>query len=254
MWKRVRITFLVLVLSFVSTKTYLQQLDATDWIETLRVVIYPVAGDQSMATRQYIQALTVDDFRSIEAFMQGQADSYGLRGGKPVEVALAPLVENRPPVATDVSGVLDSVIFSLRFRFWAFRHDRPQAPGDIRVFVVYNNPEETDHLPNSLALRKGLLGLVYAFASPEYAGSNNFVITHEMLHTLGASDKYDPATNMPIHPAGFAEPFIATRYPQRKAEIMGGRIPFNKEYAYMPYSLDDAMIGGFTASEIKWIR
>jgi len=32
------------------------------------------------------------------------------------------------------------------------------------------------------------------------------VIAHELLHTVGATDKYDPATNESSLPEGYAEP------------------------------------------------
>ena len=51
------------------------------------------------------------------------------------------------------------------------------------------------------------------------------VIAHELLHTLGASDKYDPQSLAPIFPDGYAEPDRQPSHPQRMAEIMAGRIP-----------------------------
>ena len=56
-------------------------------------------------------------------------------------------------------------------------------------------------------------------------GSDDMVIAHELLHTLGATDKYDLRTNQPAHPDGFAEPDREPLYPQSFAELMGGRIP-----------------------------
>ena len=77
------------------------------------------------------------------------------------------------------------------------------------------------------------------------------VITHELMHTLGASDKYD-AANLPLHPQGFAEPERRPLYPQRAAEIMGGRIPLAPGRARMPNSLGEVLVGGYTAAEINW--
>ena len=83
-----------------------------------------------------------------------------------------------------------------------------------------------------------MIGLVNAFAMDEMAGSNNVVITHELLHTLGATDKYDLATNMPRFPDGYAEPQRNPRLPQEVAEIMAGRIPKSATQADIPESLD----------------
>ena len=82
-------------------------------------------------------------------------------------------------------------------------------------------------LPHSVGLRKLLLGVAHVFANRRQQPVNNVVIAHELMHTLGATDKYDPANNLPIFPQGFAEPDREPLYPQRFAEIMGGRIPIS---------------------------
>ena len=96
-----------------------------------------------------------------------------------------------------------------------------------------------------------MIGIINAFADKSYRGSNQVVITHELMHTLGATDKYG-ANNMPAYPAGYAEPYRVPLYPQRAAEIMGGRIPLSAQKARMPVSLDEAVIGVQTAAEINW--
>ena len=65
-------------------------------------------------------------------------------------------------------------------------------------------------------------------------------------------DKYQPATNLPSYPLGYAEPQRQPRYPQRRAEIMGGRIPVSAHEAVMPDSLSQCDIGPATALEIRW--
>ena len=83
---------------------------------------------------------------------------------------------------------------------------------------------------------------------------NNVIIAHEFLHTLGASDKYDPADGLPLFPLGFAEPEKEPRFPQRLAEIMGGRIPLSDYDAEIPGSLKHVIIGADTALEIRLIE
>ena len=81
---------------------------------------------------------------------------------------------------------------------------------------------------------------------------NNVIITHEFLHTLGATDKYDPATNRPTYPDGYADPDQQPPEPQTFAEIMAGRIPVSQTQAKIPESLNDVVIGELTAKEINW--
>ncbi len=91
------------------------------------------------------------------------------------------------------------------------------------MFVLYHDPALTPQVPHSLGLTKGLIGVVYAFAAPEMDGENDVVIAHELLHTVGASDKYLPGTDAPRFPDGYGDPDQVPLYPQQFAEIMAGR-------------------------------
>jgi hypothetical protein len=86
------------------------------------------------------------------------------------------------------------------------------------------------------------------------AGANNVVIAHEILHTLGATDKYDLATLAPLYPAGYAEPDREPLHPQSFAEIMAGRYATDEDTFEMPEALDSVLVGDQTAYEIRWVR
>jgi len=96
--------------------------------------------------------------------------------------------------------------------------------------------------------------VVNAFATRSQNAQNNIVIAHELLHTVGATDKYDPATNQPLYPQGYAEPEQQPLLPQRFAEIMGGRVPLTQADAEMPDGLEQVLIGADTAREIRWLK
>jgi hypothetical protein len=98
-----------------------------------------------------------------------------------------------------------------------------------------------------------MVGIVNGYASRHRRGTNNVVIAHEFLHTLGATDKYNLANGQPIGPDGLAEPQREPLYPQRFAEIMGGRIALAEDDAVVPKSLNYAVIGPLTAREINLI-
>src|SRR5205807_8297574 len=108
--------------------------------------------------------------------------------------------------------------------------------------------------PDSHGLQKGLVGVVHAFAQPAMAGSNNIVIAHELMHTLGASDKYAPGSGEPLYPAGFADPERQPLSPQTQAEIMAGRRALSAQVFEMPQGLRDVVVGPSTALEILWTR
>jgi hypothetical protein len=82
---------------------------------------------------------------------------------------------------------------------------------------------------------------------------NSIVIAHEVMHTLGATDKYDPETNLPQFPDGYARPDAPRRHPQAAAELMAGRRPLSETEAEMPDSLRDVVVGDRTAAEIRWL-
>ena len=84
------------------------------------------------------------------------------------------------------------------------------------------------------------------------AARNRIVITHELLHILGATDKYDLYTGQPIAPDGLANPGQSPLYPQDFAEIMGGRIATSAYRWRHPASLNFCVVGTETAAEIGW--
>ena len=138
-------------------------------------------------------------------------------------------------------------------RWWAWRVDNYDGPGHIRVFVLYYDPASYKELGHSLGLKEGLICMVNAFADYRNAPGNNVIIGHELLHTLGATDKYDPQTELPIFPDGFADPQQQPLYPQRRAEIMGGLIMVEADKGKMPRRLSRTVIGPLTAAEIGWV-
>jgi hypothetical protein len=83
-------------------------------------------------------------------------------------------------------------------------------------------------------------------------GQNAIVIAHEVMHTLGATDKYEPRSGLPVFPQGYARPDAEPRYPQPAAEIMAGRRPLSPGSAEMPAGLSAVEVGATTAREIRW--
>jgi hypothetical protein len=111
-----------------------------------------------------------------------------------------------------------------------------------------------DSVPDSHGLQKGLVGVVHAFADRSMAGSNNMVIVHELLHTAGASDKYDLGSGAPLEPIGLGDPDQVPLYPQQRAEIMAGRRAVSATEWETPRSLRSVVVGPATALEIHWTK
>jgi hypothetical protein len=147
------------------------------------------------------------------------------------------------------------MLWSLKLRYYRWRALAASSPRpQIALFLLYHDPALTRSVPHSAGLQRGLTAVVHLFASPAQDAQNRIVITHELLHTFGATDKYDLATGLPSYPDGFAEPQLTPRFPQRLAEIMAGRMPVSAAQARLPESLEDERVGPLTAREIGWVR
>ena len=245
---------LVYVLILVGVGQWLTTQRTTSWDRPLSVAVYPINGDGSQKSAQYIENLEWDAFKAIDEFMAEEAEHYGVQVKSPVYTVLADPVEDQPPTPPRGGNALQVMLWSLELRYWSWSVDRGADPpsSDIEIFVRYFDPDANPRLPHSLGLQKGLIGVVNAFAGRQQAGSNNVIIAHELLHTLGASDKYDPATGQPIYPSGYAEPDANPQVPQELAELMGGRIPISATESQIPLSLDEVIIGTVTGQEIRW--
>lgn len=242
------------MLLLVAVGTWLNELRTTDWDRPLVVAIYPINGDNSKAAREYIASLSIDDFEPIETFFQQESAHYVLALSEPFELRRAPELKEKPPAPSEDRNLLGVMWWSLKMRYWAWQIARNGGPAaDIQMFVLYHDPVANPRLAHSLGLQKGLLGVVHAFASRQEAGGNRVLIAHELLHTLGATDKYDLASNQPLFPMGYAEPHKQPLLPQELAEIMAGRIPLSETQAVQARSLNATLVGTATAREIRWI-
>jgi hypothetical protein len=253
-FKMLRILILLLVLLIVALSAWQDRYRSTRWREPLYVAIYPIAADESPVTSGYLETLGADRFKAIDRFFMREALRYTLDAREPVRTRLRPELHDRPPQRAPTAGLLATAWWSLKLRFWAWRASgHVNEPEDIRMFVLYHDPALTPEVPHSSGLTKGLIGVVYAFAAPDMDGENDVVIAHELLHTVGASDKYLPGNDAPRFPDGYGDPHQVPLYPQRYAEIMAGRRMLSADQWQQAADLDDVLIGPDTALEIRWL-
>jgi len=250
-----RIAILLAVLAFVALGAWLDRRRSTDWDAPLRVTVYPIASGTDAATHGYVQALNRDDFVAVEAFFAEEALRHGLALDEPVRIRVSHAADS-PPLPPDGAGMLGIAAWSLQFRYWAWRvaADDPLPTPDVQVFAVYHAGDGARAVPDSLGLSKGLMALAHLYADHEAQGSNQVVLAHELLHTLGATDKYERTSGQPLDPDGLGDPAQSPRYPQQYAEIMAGRIATSASAAVIPAALDAVLIGPRTAREIGWQR
>jgi hypothetical protein len=253
-WKILRISVLLLVLGMLAAQQLIDRRATQSWKEPLWVGVFPVNADGSEAAQRYIEALAPSDFADIETFFSREAHRYGVSLETPVHIELYPQERLLPPALPVDAGVVSVAWWTLRLRWFAWRHtDFPgHAPSRIRIFVLYHDAATLERVPDSHGLQKGLVGVVHAFADESMTGSDNLVITHELLHTVGASDKYELASDTPLFPLGYADPQQQPLYPQAETEIMAGRRPLSATESEMPKNLRHVIVGPTTALEIRW--
>jgi hypothetical protein len=255
MWRALRITLLLLVLLVVASQTWLDRFSTTHWQRTVFVGAFPVSADASAVSTGYLAQLNPGTVAEVSAFLKDEARRYGVSIDEPIELTLYPPLTVPPPALEPGAGIFSRMLWSLKLR-WYRRRTLAAVSGphpQIALFLLYHDPALGQSLPHSAGLQRGLTAVVHVFASQSQEAQNRIVITHELLHTFGATDKYDLATGQPRYPDGFAEPQREPRYPQQLAEIMAARMPLTATDARLPDGLKEERVGPLTAKEIGWI-
>lgn len=254
-FRNLRILFLLALLAIALIYTQEQKLSTTSWYKPVTVMIFPINDDVTAETATFISELTVDAFQDIDEFFARSSRDYELIARQPIQTALGKKIAAQPPTPPRAHGILSAILYSLKLRYWAYQHtpDSISNKNRIRVYVLYHQNTHNRALPHSLGLQKGLIGVVHAFAENAQHGQNAVIISHEILHTVGATDKYDQQL-MPVYPQGYIEPDKDPLYPQTYAEIMAGRMAVSADKAHIPTSLRVVKVGNATAKEVNWIK
>jgi len=122
---------------------------------------------------------------------------------------------------------------------------------DARIYLVMKPAEHGLAFVEGESEYGGRVGIAQADIDPEMIDFSLFVAAHELMHTLGATDKYD-ASGRALFPAGFAEPERSPLYPQPAAEIMARNVPVSPSVERPPSTLDELFVGELTARELGW--
>ena len=227
-----------------------------NWQGTQDIVITPINFDGMQSTSHGIKQLNSSQFKEIDTFFELQAENYGLKLGSSMIIRLGESIDSKPPALPKIGASrMDVILWSLKLRWWAWQNKTPDShSSQINLFVMYSSPQKNQRLPHSTGLQKGLIGLIHASANKNDQKRNNMIITHELLHIFGASDKYNLRNGHPIFPEGFADPNKSPRFPQVKAEIMAGSIPITEKKLGRVFRLSQTVINEQTAREIGWIK
>jgi hypothetical protein len=211
----------------------------------------PVSLDAVAAFRERIGALDDRMTSEFRRYSPGGMHPFAFTFVGPVNVA-------ESPPSSSGEGWLDSAKHT--WALWRWTSQVDGAAGfdgsefDSRIYVVARPPAVAQReLIEGESEEGGRVGTVEVELDASMADFALFVASHELFHTLGATDKYD-SLGRTLVPAGLAEPDRRPLYPQRYAEIMARNRPEAPGKEEPPVSLDDLAVGPTTAGEIGWAK
>ena len=251
-FKLMRVVALLSILFVLVVGTWMTEKRLASWQRPAWVVVYPIVADDSSATLDYAKSIEESTFAAVNEFIERETRPYGIRVTPAFYIQVAPVSSKLPPDLPDQYNPLAIGWWSLKMRWWAALQGFNDGlrGTDIQMFILYHGVDGRNEVDISVGMRKGRYGVVNAYAEKQMNSRNMVVFTHELMHVFGASDKYIRATGEPEYPFGFADPDQSPLFPQKRAEIMGGRIPLTAFTSEMPRSLKQCEIGKLTAKEI----
>jgi len=253
---RIRVTLLLIVLSGVllwAGNDWWGRRQRRAWTRPLRVALVLVEREPVPAAT--MQALTSRAYE-LERRLQQEFERHGGAGMAPFSIIV------KGPVSTSAEAprVGEQDLWGLlqhSYALWQWTRDLDER-GDVewrgydsRVYLVLKPGRGDVLFVEGESEDGGRVGIAQADIDYGMLDFALFVATHELFHTLGASDKYD-AVGHALFPGGFAEPERTPLYPQSSAELMARNIPLSPTSERPPEKLSELWIGAETAREIGW--
>lgn len=166
-------------------------------------------------------------------------------------------IGSRPPTASG-DGLFDAVVETYARWRWTSRVDGAAGVDrslyDSRIYVAARPPaSDQTQMVEGESEEGGRVGIVEVELNASMVDFALFVVAHELMHTMGATDKYDSQGNTLI-PAGLADPTRRPLFPQPCAEVMARNRPVDQGVEEPPTDLQDLCVGPTTAREIGWLR
>jgi hypothetical protein len=225
------------------------------WDQSLNVAL--VVLQRGELDRAAVPALNAR-IAALEERLTEEFLRYHQRALRPVSVtSFGPVLIDEPPPNDPGEGVLDLARFS--FSLWRYLRNvdalaEVPAGFDSKVYLVARPIANQDRkFVEGLGQEGGRIGVVSVELDATMSDFALFVATHELFHTLGASDKYD-AQGHTLIPGGLAYPDVVPMFPQPCAEVMARNLPLSAKSERPPRSLDELCIGPVTAKEIGWLH
>jgi hypothetical protein len=258
-WRRLRIGILLIILAVVLLWAYndvSRRRARNDWSRTLSIAV--VILRRGPVDREALDSLRAGA-RALQDRLSEESARYRPRSAPPFAIqAFGPIeIAEDPPAPTGAD-----LVPLARYSFGLWRYLRtvdalagPQVKhADMAIYVVTHVPksDQRTHV-EGVSQQGGKVGIVEVELDPKMVDFALFVTAHELFHTLGATDKYDP-TGRTLIPAGLADPTLSPLYPQHHAEIMARNVVLGPTEERPPDSIAELRVGPTTAAEIGWVR
>jgi hypothetical protein len=192
----------------------------------------------------------------LEERLKQAFESYRGSELEPFTFVVSGPVPLEEPLPVPAEGLVAAVRYAYQLHRFTRDVDARAAVSrgelDSRIYLVLRSPSE-DGIVEGMSEQGGRIGIALAELDPSTTDLALFVAAHELFHTLGATDKYDPTTGRAILPDGLAEPGRLPRVPQRYVEVMARNRPIAPGREVRPESLDELWVGKKTAREIGWL-
>jgi hypothetical protein len=214
-----------------------------------------VLVEREPVSRRTLSLLTSRSFELEHRLAREYARHTG-RDFTPIELVVrGPVRASELPPSVSGDGTLDLLTQSLRLWRWTSALDSDahvELGYDSRIYLVLK-PARGEGLAGVEGESEygGRVGVAKADIRGDTIDFALFVTAHELLHTLGATDKYDVAGRA-VFPQGFAQPARAPLFPQPGAEVMARSVPNGPGSERPPETLDELFVGETTAREIGW--
>ncbi len=242
------------IVGYAGLTIFTNRYEATNWQKPLIVTIFAINQKADPAIDAYVKHVRPAQFQETIQFLQTQAEHYGIHSKPIITLQMGSEIKGKRPPEPPKEGnnIISNLIWNLSLRYWAYKHAHStHTQSHINVFILYQKLTPHKQLPHSFAIQSGYTAVVNAFADPNKRSRNNVVFAHELLHTIGATDKYNHKL-LPLYPDGYAYPNEDPLYPQDKCEIMAPYILSTALHAKPAQQLQQCIVGPQTAHEIGW--
>ncbi len=228
----------------------------TDWTRSVRVAIVLVAREpleEEIGPRARERASVLADK------LTSQKRRYREGGPAPFAFTVFGPVSDTgsipEPPADD--GLIAAARYSWELSRFTSRIDKAAGVDgsafDSRIYVLATRPTNSERkVIEGASQLGGRIGVVRVELDSTMVDLALFVSTHELFHTLGASDRYDLASGQPLVPEGLPEPEQRPLFPQRLAEVMARHRATTPIASVPPKTLQELFVGEVTARELRW--